>query len=120
MKISKSLLEDLLEASRNTFPNEFLALLAENKKGIVSEFVLIPTIYGKTHAIFRRDLMPIDKSIVGSFHSHPGNSSRPSSADLRVFSVMGKIHLIAHYPFDFGTIRAFDEKGKETAIEIVE
>lgn len=120
MKIKKETLNDLLRASRNTFPNEFLALLAENKKGIVSEFVLIPTIFGKTHAIFRRDLMPIDKSIVGSYHSHPGNSSNPSSADLRVFSSTGKIHLIAHYPFNFSTITAFDEKGKTTEIEIIE
>ena len=120
MKFSKSLLEDLLEASKNTFPNEFLALLSENKKGIISEFVLTPTIFGKTHAIFRRDLMPIDKSIVGSYHSHPSNSAMPSKADLRVFSSTGKIHLIAHYPFNFGAIKAFDNNGKTIQLEVID
>ncbi|MDO8538777.1 MAG: Mov34/MPN/PAD-1 family protein [archaeon] len=120
MKILKRLLEDLLQASRNTFPNEFLALLAVNKEQVIAEFVLIPTIYGKTHAIFRRDLMPIDKSIVGSYHSHPSNSSKPSSADLRVFSGIGKIHLIGHYPYNFDTIKAFNEEGKIIELEIIE
>src|SRR3989344_9149431 len=111
MKIKKFVLEDLLLGARNTFPNEFFALLGE-KNGVIEEFVLVPSVYGKTHAIWRRDLVPLDKSIVGSFHSHPSSNNNPSSADLRSFSSMGKIHLIAGHPFEPENVKAFDAKGK--------
>jgi len=120
-KIKKSALEDLCIAARNTFPNEFIALLSSSKRnGIIDEFVVLPAVYGDRFASVRLDLMPVDKSIVGSIHSHPGRSALPSPADLGVFKRTGEMHLIIAYPFSFETARAFDAKGKELAIEMVE
>ncbi len=114
VKIKRATLEAISKAAKNLYPNEFFALLGSTKKNsIIDEIVMIPSIYGKEHASFRLDLVPVDFSIKGSVHSHPSGSNFPSRADLRVFPKTGEIHLIISYPFTINNARLFDSKGRE-------
>ncbi len=119
-KIKKSVLESILMASRKVYPNEFISMLGKNEKEEVDELVVLPAVYGKNFSSIRTDLIPFDSKIIGTIHSHPSPNNNPSSADLNVFSVLGKIHLIICWPFNLDNIKSFDETGKEITIEIIE
>jgi proteasome lid subunit RPN8/RPN11 len=120
--IKRATLEALLLAARNTFPNEFLALLSStSKRGkVVDEFVVLPAVYGRTYSSVRLDLLPYDSRVLGSVHSHPGPRPSPSKGDLRAFKTLGEIHLIIASPFTLETVRAFDVKGNSVELELVE
>jgi len=115
MKIRKETLEFILEACRRTYPKEFIGLL-RTKRGIISEVLVIPgSKFESYSSTLRRDMVPMDPSIVGSVHSHPG---RPiaSKADINFFSKFGKIHLIVGYPFSSSDIAVY---GTDSKLEIV-
>jgi proteasome lid subunit RPN8/RPN11 len=119
-KIKMGTVEAVLEAARNTFPNEFFCYLGgDKKKKTVDEIVMIPTVFGRSHAIVSDWLRPFDRKIVGSAQSHPGQSARPSPADLDGFARQGEIHLIVALPFTMEKARAFDSTGKEIGFEVV-
>ena len=121
MQIKKSVLLDVIDAARNTFPDEFFAMLAvKEKEGLVEEFVVVPAVFGKAHTIIRSDLVPFDKKIVGSVHSHPSPNAFPSSADINSFRHFGEIHLIIAAPFNLSSINAFDWKGKRIELKVVD
>jgi len=121
IKIKRATLEGISEAARNVYPNEFFALLgSKEKNGVIDEIVMIPSTYGKQHASFRLDLIPVDFSIKGSVHSHPSGRGSPSRADLRVFPKTGEMHLIISHPFTIERARVFDSKGKELEWKLVE
>ena len=120
--IKRAALEALLLAARNTFPNEFLALLSStSKRGkVVDEFVVLPATYGRNYSSVRLDLLPYDSRVLGSVHSHPGPSARPSKGDLRAFKALGETHLIIASPFTFESVKAFDAMGNPIGLEVVE
>ncbi|MFA4855826.1 MAG: Mov34/MPN/PAD-1 family protein [archaeon] len=118
--IKKATLEALLLAAKNTYPDEFIALLSSTKGKIIDEFVLLPATYGKDFSSIRIDLAPYDRNVKGSVHSHPGPYAMPSRADLHAFREMGEIHLIIAAPFNFNSVRAFKANGSETKIEVIE
>ena len=121
LKLKKATADSIVMAARNTYPDEFLALLgAGSGDGVIDELVVIPAIYGKNFASLRIDLIPFDSSVKGSVHSHPSENNSPSSADLGFFPALGEIHLIIAYPFNYGTLRAFDAKGNDIEFEIIE
>jgi proteasome lid subunit RPN8/RPN11 len=122
VKIRHGTLEAVLLAARNTYPNEFLALLSSKKKGsgIIDEYVMLPSTYGSNFSTIRLDLMPYTGKGLGSIHSHPSPNARPSRGDLAAFRAMGEIHLITAYPFSFESTRAFDRFGKPLQLEVVE
>jgi proteasome lid subunit RPN8/RPN11 len=64
-------------------------------------------------------MLPIDFNLIGTVHSHPGPSTRPSDADLQLFAKKGKIHIIVAMPFDYNSWNAYDYTGNEVTIEIV-
>ncbi|HVP99884.1 MAG TPA: Mov34/MPN/PAD-1 family protein [Candidatus Thermoplasmatota archaeon] len=121
--IERRCLNLILESSKSNFPNEFGALLRVDKiaKTTITEVVLLPgTISGDSHAIFKLYMLPIDYSIVGTVHSHPSSISRPSEADLDLFSHFGRIHLIVGVSSLGGTSwRAYDYKGNEVQVQVV-
>jgi proteasome lid subunit RPN8/RPN11 len=121
VEIKKATLEALLLAAKNTFPDEFIALLSSAAGGnAIDEFVLLPATYGKDFSSIRLDLAPYDKNVRGSVHSHPGPYARPSRADLRAFRAMGKIHLIIAAPFNLQSVKAFNAAGIEEKISVIE
>lgn len=119
-KIKKQVIESITMAAKTVYPKEFISMLGKNEKEEINELVILPAVYGKNFSSMRTDLIPFDSKIVGTIHSHPSPNNNPSSADLKVFSALGKIHLIICWPFNLDNIKAFDSKGKETELEIIE
>lgn len=120
-KIKRATIESIIIAARNTYPDEFLALIGDGgNSGVIDELVVLPATYGKNFASLRTDLVPFDSSVKGSVHSHPSINNFPSAADLNIFPALGEIHLIIAYPFNYDTLRASDIKGREIKFEIVE
>ncbi len=120
-KIKRAVLESIVQAAQNTYPNEFIAFLGgDSKKKELNELIILPAISGSEAAIIRSDLLPLNVKSMGSVHSHPGNSNFPSAADKKMFSKQGEIHLIICLPFSVQTIRAFDANGKEITFEETE
>lgn len=121
-KIKQECLDLILECAKSNYPNEFGGLLrVEQKlKNLITELVILPgTISGDAHAIFQLHMLPIDFSIVGSVHSHPGPNPRPSKADLNLFSNFGRVHIIVASPYNQTSWRAYDYNGKELDITII-
>ncbi len=119
--IKVATVESIVQAARNVYPNEFIALLGSKQKNkVVDELVILPATYGETFSSIRMHLLPFDKSVLGSVHSHPGYSAKPSRGDLAFFKRLGKLHLIICAPFTFEAIKAYNRNGEEIEIEIVE
>jgi proteasome lid subunit RPN8/RPN11 len=98
VKIKAKALEFILEASRSAYPREFLGLLRA-EEGVVTEVLVAPLpTFEIGSSSTRLDMKPLDPSIVGSIHSHPG-PPLPSRADMHFFSQFGKVHMIVGYPF---------------------
>jgi len=118
--IKRNVLETIIEASKNTFPKEFFALLGSTDKRVIDEVVVVPAVYGYGHTLIKTGLLPLDFNIVGSVHSHPGPSNMPSNADIKSFATFGQIHLIIAWPFNMNTIEVYDVAGKKLEWEAVE
>ncbi len=119
-KIKLATFQSALEAARNTYPDEFISLLGGDKDTkTIDELVIVPAVFGETYTLVRGDLIPFDKRIVGSVHSHPGGSARPSVEDLNSFSAFGVIHLILAEPYTIDTARAYTTAGKAVRMQVV-
>jgi len=117
--IRRKTLRMILEASKDTYPQEFAAILRA-EEGVVEEILLLPgTVSGDVHAIFQLHMLPIDFSVVGTIHSHPSGSYRPSDADRALFSHFGRLHIIVGHPYTEKTWQAYDHNGKTRPLEIV-
>ncbi|WOF16707.1 proteasome protein [Methanoplanus sp. FWC-SCC4] len=120
IKIRKELLETLLELGKSQHPDEFLAILKEDK-GVIEELELVPgTISGETSARFDHFMLPLDTKTAGSAHSHPSGAIRPSDADLRFFPKIGKYHIIIGNPYTTDSWRCFRANGDLFSMEVIE
>lgn len=121
-KITQTLVENITRAARATYPDEFISMLGVTKADshTLSELVVVPAEFGKTHSSLRTDLIPFDPLIVGSIHSHPNEGALPSAADRNFFSRMGSIHIIAGHPYTFDNMRAYNSSGKRIPLMMVE
>ena len=117
--ILRKTLRMILEASKDTYPKEFAAILRA-EEGIITELLLLPgTISGDVHATFRLHMLPVDFSVVGTVHSHPSGNYHPSDADRNLFSHFGRVHIIAGSPYAETTWQAYDHNGMPRPLEIV-
>ena len=114
------MLEFIIEASKDSYPNEFYAKLLQ-KNGVIVEFSIIRTIQGRSHAIPFTYMEPPDIFLetAGTIHSHPSGNNRPSSADLQFFSKMGETHIIIGYPYTDRTWQAYNRAGEPIELEVV-
>lgn len=118
--IDRALLEMINEAARGSLPNEFVAMLRA-EEGVIQELLLLPgTLQGEDSATLMMHMMPIDYSVVGTVHSHPGYSNRPSGQDLELFRRYGYVHIITCLPFDEGSWSAYDGRGRRMQLPVVE
>ncbi|MCX8170915.1 MAG: Mov34/MPN/PAD-1 family protein [Candidatus Bathyarchaeota archaeon] len=99
--IKRSVIESILSYAKICHPREGILLLrGKIEKGAV--FVMeveIPPLStrGRGFSAFPAHMLPIDFSVVGTFHSHPSGVPYPSTADLNNF--YGRIMVIAVYPY---------------------
>ncbi|HLB67185.1 MAG TPA: Mov34/MPN/PAD-1 family protein [Thermoplasmata archaeon] len=117
--IARKTLRMILEASRDTHPLEFGAILRA-EEGTITELILVPgTLSGKRHAIFQLHMLPPDFAVVGTVHSHPSGVYEPSDEDRALFNKFGGIHLIVGYPYAEDTWAAWTNKGVRTSLKVV-
>lgn len=109
----------IMEASKDSYPREFGALLRA-EDNVIYEIALVPgTIQSDRYTLFYMYSKPIDFSLVGSVHSHPSGITKPSDEDLRMFSLTGKIHIIVGYPYNLKDYSAYDRSGNKVPLEII-
>ncbi len=119
-KIKLETLDSILEAARNTYPNEFMSLLGGDKDTqTIDELVVVPAVFGTTFTLVQSHLIPFDRRIVGSVHSHPSGYAVPSGGDLDSFGSFGIVHLIVGSPYTYETVRAYTLRGKPVKIQAV-
>jgi len=76
------------------------------------------SVRGSGFSNFPMYMLPIDFSIVGTVHSHPSGTLKPSTTDLNHF--YGKIMVITAYPFrSERDIIVLDGEGNTISFEIV-
>lgn len=119
VKINKNLLLELLDACKNTHPNEFFAYLG-NEDDTLNHYYVVPYIYNSHDSVsFRDDLVPTMLNVAGSIHSHPSFNPYPSKADLDTFRRRGKVHIIVTYPYQMDSIYAYDSNGEALSLQLV-
>jgi len=117
--ISIDFIDGFNEAARSTYPDEFLCMTRQFD-GVITEMVMLPgTVFGDEHSFLNTWMAPIDYSIAGSAHSHPGYSNRPSDQDKDFFGNMGGVHLITCQPYDRSSWQAYDCHGEPIELEII-
>ncbi|MDF2768183.1 MAG: putative Mov34/MPN/PAD family protein, partial [Nitrososphaeraceae archaeon] len=97
-----------------------LILQGKITKGeIVAEGLIIPpfSLHGPYYSGFSGNELPFDLSYIGTVHSHPSGSNKPSLEDLNNY--YGLVSIIISYPYEDNTIGAFDRNGKNMEIKII-
>jgi len=118
--ILEGALEFILAASRNVYPREFTAQLRMEGDVITDVLITPKSTYGQGFAVTRLDMIPIDRSIKGSVHSHPSQSFNPSGADIRFFRKTGTVHLIVKYPYkSIEDVAGYDMNGERIPLLVV-
>jgi len=120
LAISSGLADDISEFARGAHPKEFIALV--NGK-IKDSTLLLDTLYYQTYnateqSAHIRAFLPSATRGLGSVHSHPSGSTRPSEADLRFYNKRGAVHLIIAYPYGKENIAAYDFNGNLLQFDI--
>jgi len=117
---TKEVIEAIIELARMTSPNEFIAFLQGKvrKRTLRIHGLAYQEYFANENSTLAKINFPLTSSIVGSVHSHPGPSNKPSRADLHFFSKRGMVHLIIKKPYTEKDIQAYDAKGNKIMFEI--
>ncbi|MGI0089746.1 MAG: Mov34/MPN/PAD-1 family protein [Nitrosopumilaceae archaeon] len=118
--IKKEVRDGILSYCKMNHPNEgILILRGKSKKGnVVVDGLVIPPFaeHGSTFAGFPHSFLPFDPSYVGTVHSHPIGSARPSVTDLHNF--FGFVSIIVKSPYEDDDIFAYDRDGNSLSITV--
>ncbi len=117
--IEEQVLEMINASARSVDPNEFLCMMRA-EEGVIVELNLLPgTVSGDSHGIIDIWMAPVDFSICGSVHSHPGYSHEPSDDDLEFFRRWGGVHIISCRPYDMRSWCAYDSNGRKVDLKVI-
>ena len=115
IKISRQVLEEILYFARINHPNEVILLLRgtiTRKQLEITEHLIPPSsIGGRGFAEFRPHMLPMDFTIMGTAHSHPVGSHRPSPTDLNNF--YSKVMLIVSAPYTTESVGLYNSRGEQ-------
>ena len=121
ISITKETRDGILTYCKMNHPNEGILILRgkSNKGNVVVDGLVIPPFshHGPTFAGFPHSFLPFDPSYVGTVHSHPIGSARPSVTDLHNF--FGFVTMIVKSPYENEDIFAYDRDGNNLPITIV-
>jgi proteasome lid subunit RPN8/RPN11 len=119
--ISRSAANGIISYSKALHPNEGILILQgkTTKEQIIIDSLVIPPFAssGPYYSGYSNFYLPSDSSYVGSAHSHPGGSNRPSLEDLNR-GFYGAVSIIISHPYDDRTIAAYDRNGNKLEIKI--
>ena len=118
--LKKDTRDGILSYCKMNHPNEGLLILkGKSKKGNVTiDGLVVPPFShsGPTFAGFPHSFLPFDFSYVGTVHSHPSGSAKPSVTDLHNF--FGLVSLIVKSPYEDDDIFAWDSNGNSIKLTI--
>ena len=113
--LTRNVIDGIISYSKMHHPYETIVILEGNrKKGeiYINNLVIPPfSVHGPFYSSFLINELPFDLKYVGTAHSHPSGTSRPSVEDLNHF--YGLISIIICYPYDELDIHAYNSSGKE-------
>ena len=119
----------VLSAARETHPNEYMGFLRTEQAStlgldrdgrIITDVLVIPGTESNTSSAKVKSIMqPNTVGSVGSIHSHPSGTLRPSNTDLQTFS-KGEIHIILGAPYGWNDWQAFDTDGEEIPLDVLD
>ncbi|MEW6603559.1 MAG: Mov34/MPN/PAD-1 family protein [Thermoproteota archaeon] len=112
----------IISYSRGHHPNEAILILRgrASRDRIAIDGLAIPPFAssGPYYSGFSDFFLPSDSSYVGTVHSHPSRSNRPSLEDLNS-GFFGAVSIIIAYPYEDDTMAAYDRSGDELEIKIL-
>ena len=118
--LTKQITDSVITYAKSWHPNEgILILQGKKEKNLIKVTgLIIPpfSTHGPYYSGFPVYELPFDLSYIGTIHSHPSRSNKPSLEDLNHF--FGLVSLIICYPYDVEDIAAFDRNGNNMDIEI--
>jgi proteasome lid subunit RPN8/RPN11 len=113
--------DGIITYARTWHPNEGILILQGKSKRdqIIIEGLIIPPFssHGPYYSGFPTYDLPFDLSYIGTAHSHPGDSNRPSLEDLNNY--YGLVSVIISHPYVDKSMGAFDRNGNEMELEIL-
>ena len=117
----REILEMILESARKLHPKETILLLrGKAKKNVISiSELLIPPLatYGRGFSAFPAYMLPMDFSIIGTAHSHPSGSLKPSVEDQN--HSIGKIIVIVAFPYQGKeSVAVYNREGEKISLEV--
>ena len=119
--LTRQVADGIITYAKSWHPNEgILILQGKTTKGeIIVEGLIIPpfSLHGPYYSGFSGYTLPFDLSYIGTVHSHPNHSNKPSLEDLNNY--YGLVSIIINYPYEDNTIGAFDRSGKSMEIKIL-
>jgi len=121
VSLSAELLDAIFEGARRLYPKETILLLRgkKTKDTIRVEELVVPPLatYGHGFANIPLHMLPMDFSIVGTVHSHPSGSLKPSDVDFNHF--FGRILMIVGVPFaDERNVAVYNSHGEKLSLQI--
>ena len=120
--ITRQAADGIITWSKAHHPNEAILVLKgkTTKDQIIIDGLVIPPFAesGPFYSGFAVHDLPYTISHIGTAHSHPGGSNRPSLEDLNYFS--GFVSIIISHPYEDDTMGAYDRNGGNLEIEIVD
>lgn len=123
MVVTRSAANGIISYSRGHHPNEAILILRgrASRELITVDGLAIPPFAssGPYFSGFSDFFLPFDSSYIGTAHSHPSRSNRPSLEDLNR-GFYGAVSIIIAYPYEDDTMAAYDRSGKELEIRILQ
>ncbi len=120
--MTRQVANSIITFAKTWHPNEGILILQGKKKRhqIIVDGLVIPPFssHGPYYSGFPVYELPFDLSYMGTAHSHPGGSNKPSPEDLNNF--YGFVSVIISYPYEEETIAAYDRNGSDVPITIVD
>ncbi|MGH9879629.1 MAG: Mov34/MPN/PAD-1 family protein [Nitrososphaerales archaeon] len=111
----RDVVNSILSYCKMHHPNEMILLLRGNNKKdvLLIENLMVPpfSTHGPSSSDYPMFMLPFDRSIVGTAHSHPTHNATPSLTDLHNFT--GFVSVIVRYPYEDNDLFAYDADGKQ-------
>jgi proteasome lid subunit RPN8/RPN11 len=121
LTLQRHVADSIITYAKTCHPNEGILILQgqTKKSNIIVDGLVVPPFasHGPYYSGFPTYDLPFDLSYIGTAHSHPGGSNRPSLEDLNNF--YGFVSVIINFPYSENDIGAFDRNGNKVHVEIV-
>ena len=120
VEVLPEIVDAVCEFGKDAHPREFIMFLEGRVSGNVLRITGLKyqEYFSNEDSAMPYIRLPIHSDVVGSVHSHPGPSNRPSRADLHFFSKQGLVHMIIKRPYQPADIQAYTSGGNPISFEM--